>query len=198
MEITTDHTVHSNALGSIQEKINSTIDSLSKELEAISNIKGQMYANVVFYMVIVGIMIFFISIILFDLYHVFKNYQTMNKDSNRQSFRNNSSTYFNIDNYSYEDDNVYNYNVNYNEYIINKLNKQNKNVKDHFEELLKFKQKHNIDDKIHTSVTPSNISPENDNYNYNKKKHTPFWNMLFSPPKHYELMNKIGNHPGFN
>ena len=194
MEITTDHTL----LDSIQDRVNSTINSLTKELETISNIKGQMYANVVFYMIVVGIMLFFISIILLDLYQVLKNYQMMNKDSNRQSFRNNSNTVFNIDNNSYEDDNIFNYNVNYNEFIVNKLNKQNKNVKTHFEELLKFKQKHNIDDKLHTSVTPNNITSVNDNYNYIKRKNTPFWNMLFSPPKHYELMNRIGNHSSFN
>ena len=40
------------------------------------------------------------------------------------------------------------------------------------------------------------ISSEYDNYNYVKKNtNTSFWDMLFSPPKHYELMNKIGNYP---
>ena len=155
MQINSVEPVDSNALDSIHDKINSTIESLSKEFEAVSKIKGQMYANVVFYIIIIGIMLFFISIILFDLYHVLKNYQMMNKDSNRKSFRNSTSNSL-VDNNIYEDDNVYNYNINHNEYILNNLHKQNKNVKNHFEELLKFKQKHNIDDN-YILVTPNNI-----------------------------------------
>ena len=119
----------------------------------------------------------------------------MNDDSNRRSFKNDYSQNY-TDNNIYEDDNVYNYNINHNEYIVNKLKKQNNNLKDTFDELLVFKQKHNIDDRLHTSITTNNISSEYDNYNYlDKQKNTSFWDMLFSPPKHYELMNKIGNHP---
>lgn len=185
--------------GSIHDKVDDIISSLSKDLDSISNIKGQLYANIVFYIIIIGVMIFFTSIVLMELYNVLNNYNMMNKDSNRDSNRNNPSRNFNIDSNIYDDSNSFiNQNINHNEYIINKLEKQNINVKAHFKELLKFKQKHDIDSKLHTSITPDNISSVNDNYNYQKKKNTPFWDLLFTPPKHYELMNKIGNHSSFN
>lgn len=182
----------------VQDKINNTIDSLSKELLQISKIKGTIYTNLAFYFIVIMVMFFFMFIVLKDLYTTLNNYEMMKKDSNRQSYKSKSDDTSNlyIDNNVYDDDNIINYNINHNEFILQKLKKQNKNLRTNFDELLKFKDRYNIDDTLYTSVTPNNISSVHDNYDYeHKKTKTSFWDSLFSPPKHYALMNKLGNYP---
>lgn len=182
----------------VQDKIQNTIDSLSKELLQISNIKGTIYTNLAFYFIVVMVMFFFMFIVLKDLYNSLNNYEMMKKDSNRQSYKSKSNNTSNLymDNNVFDDDNVINYNINHNEFILQKLKKQNKNLHTHFDELLKFKDRYNIDDTLYTSVTPNNISSTYDNYDYERKKNkTSFWDSLFSPPKHYSLMNKLGDYP---
>lgn len=180
--------------------VQQTINSLMKELESVKNIKGTMYSNLAFYFIVLGIMLFFLSIVLKNLYLTFVNYELMKHDSARLPKSSNTiDNVFDIDSNHYDDsNNYYTYKFNHNEFILNKLKKQNQNVHQTFENLLKYKQKYDIDNTLYTSVTPQNISSNNDDYNYDPTRNSSFWKTLFSTPKHFQLMNMLGDYPSLN
>lgn len=172
---------------------NEIIKNLERKFNNVSYIKGEQYANLTFYVIIIGLMMFFIYILLSNLYSILKLHSTLNEDSKRQSYRRSRSNILYTDNNSFYDDTSFTDKLNYNEYIVEKLNKQNTNVKNHFNELLEFKRRYNIDDTLNTGVSTDNLVDTYDNYDYsNTRMNTSFWDMLFAPPKHYELVNRLG------
>ena len=168
-------------------------NKLRTKFNNISNIKSEQYANLTFYVIIIGMMLFFIYILLSNLYSILKLHASLNNDSKRRSYRRNRLNVLYTDNNTFDDDVSFMEKSNYNEYIVEKLNKQNTNVRNHFNELLEFKRRYDIDDTLEAGVSTDNLVNTYDNYEYtNTKKNTSFWDMLFAPPKHYELVNRLG------
>lgn len=181
---------NSEAISVMKDKI---VKRLEEKFNEVSNIKGEYYANITFYVIITGLMLFFVYILLSNLYSILNLHSMINSDSKRRTYRRNKLNALYSDNNIYNDDSYITNKLNYNEYIVEKLNKQNTNVKNHFQELLEFKRRYDIDDSLSTSVTTDNLVNKNDDYEYaNTRKNTPFWDMLFTPPKHYELVNRLG------
>lgn len=181
---------NSEAISVMKDKI---VKRLEEKFNDVSNIKGEYYANITFYVIITGIMLFFVYILLSNLYSILNLHSMLNSDSKRRTYRRNKLNALYSDNNIYNDDSYITDKLNYNEYIVEKLNKQNTNVKNHFQELLEFKRRYDIDDSLSTSITTDNLANKNDDYEYaNTRKNTPFWDMLFAPPKHYELVNRLG------
>lgn len=181
---------NSEAISVMKDKI---VKRLEEKFNEVSNIKGEYYANITFYVIITGLMLFFVYILLSNLYSILNLHSMLNSDSKRRTYRRNKLNALYSDNNIYNDDSYITNKLNYNEYILEKLNKQNTNVKNHFQELLEFKRRYDIDDSLSTSVTTDNLVNKNDDYEYvNTRKNTPFWDMLFTPPKHYELVNRLG------
>jgi hypothetical protein len=82
--------------------------------------------------------------------------------------------------------------VNTNEYIMSGLEQRDRNVNRHFESLLAFKKRHNIDTDLNVDIDAKVLGRENDNYSYPAiKKNTPFTELLFAEPD-YSFVNRAG------
>lgn len=162
---------------------------LQKKLNDVDEIVSNIYFDFFYYFIIIGIMMFFLYIILGDLYKTLKLYNVQNEDTKRTSFRKNSKKSI------YQDDNEYirddDISINVNSYIQDGFSRRNKSFMDEFDKLLNFKVENKIDDKIHTGdINTTSIYSKFDDYEYSsKKKNSSFWNMLFEKPKHHSLVN---------
>ena len=162
---------------------------LQKKLNDVDNVVSNIYFDFFYYFIIVGIMMFFLYIILRDLYKTLKLYDIQNEDTKRTSFRKNANASI------YQDDNEYaiddNTNININSYIQDGFSRRNKTFFGEFEKLLKFKAENHLDDTNHVGdINTNSIHPKFDNYEYTtKKKNSSYWNMLFEKPKHHSLVN---------
>jgi hypothetical protein len=67
--------------GNVSQNIKYYENKLNKKLGEIGAIKNDVYMDMFYYIVIVGIMCFFVYIILLDLYTVVKLHSIQNQDS---------------------------------------------------------------------------------------------------------------------
>jgi hypothetical protein len=163
----------------IREKIN-------KKVEEIANIEANTYVDLIFYIIIVGIMCFFLYIIIYDLYRTLKFYYQQNDDSKHTSYRKNKSATADDNEYKLDDENKFNSN----EYIKESLEKSNSVLNSDLHELKQFKKKNNIDFNTYASIDTKNINHLNDNYVYDDSKNvTSFWNTIFKKPKYPSVTN---------
>ena len=168
-----------NRIEAIREKINGKVDE-------ISTIEANTYVDLIFYIIIVGIMCFFLYIVIYDLYRTLKFYYQQNEDSKRTSYRKSKSA--TVDDNEYQPEDVDN--VNRNEYIQESLEKSNDILQSEMHDLKMFKKKNQMDYNTYASIDTKNINHINDNYEYDSKKNvTSFWNMIFQKPKYPSVTN---------
>lgn len=175
------------------EVISTQLASMKKDWKAnidkIRGMKGSIRFELMIYFFVVSVMLFFIVIILSDLYNTFRFNQMINKDSRHESYRNNKRNALDDDN-DYGGDGYGNF-VNTNEYIMSSLEQKDRNVNKHFENLLAFKKRHNIDTELSVGVDERVLGSANDDYKYPALKNTPFTELLFSEPD-YNFINRAG------
>ena len=97
---------------------NKIYNKLTTKFNNISNIKSEQYANLTFYVIIIGMMLFFIYILLSNLYSILKVHASLNDDSKRRSYRRNRLNVLYTDNNTFDDDVSFMEKSNYNEYIV--------------------------------------------------------------------------------
>ena len=170
-------------------------NNISRKLDELSSIRSDSYTDLIFYMVNVGIMCFFLYIILKDIRNTLRFYNMQNEDNKRSSYNlfGRSKEINSDDNAYYDSKNMY---INSNNNIKESLGKHNTTLKREFTDLTKFKNRHNLDDTLNTSITTKVINHENDNYTYDNTK-TPkdsFWNSLFKPSKYPTVVNNADGH----
>lgn len=178
-----DSTMQSDLLNRIAE----IRANLLKKIETVSQIKSEGYIDLIYYFVIVGIMMFFLYILLADVYKTLKFYKQQNEDSSRTSYGSNSKskTYFDDNEYDSKYDTI-----NYTESISRNLNVNNQELENEFDRLLRFKSKNNLDTNLYASIDTKVISRENDDYDYPKEKNnTSYWSLLFEKPKYPSITN---------
>ena len=167
-------------IADVREKLMDKIDSIAK-------IKSDGYIDMVFYIVIVGIMGFFLYIVMNDIYNTLKFHNQQNEDSKRTSYGNNSKSRSRLDNNEYDDGYV---TVNNNENIKSSLDFKQKELETEFQDIREFKSKNKLDNNLYTSIDTKVINRENDNYDYPKEKNkTGFWNLMFNKPKYHSITN---------
>jgi len=162
-------------------------EKLMNKIDAIGKIKNDGYIDMLFYIIIVGIMLFFLYIILNDIYYTLKFHQLQNEDSKRTSYGVNSKSRTLLDDNEFDDNYV---TINNNESIKNSLDFKQKELELEFQDIRDFKFKNKLDNNLYTSIDTKVINKENDNYNYPKEKNkTNFWNLMFNKPKYYNITN---------
>ena len=167
-------------IADVREKLMDKIDSITK-------IKNDGYIDIIFYVFIVGIMGFFLYIILNDIYRTLKFHEQQNDDSKRTSYGKNSKSLLLLDDNNYDDGNV---SVNNNESIKSSLDFKQRELETEFQDIREFKSKNKLDNNLYTSIDTKVINRENDNYDYPKEKNkTGFWNLMFSKPKYHSITN---------
>lgn len=175
------------------EVISTQLTSMKKNwkanLDKIRGMKGSIRFELIIYFFVVSVMLFFIVVILSDLYNTFRFNQIINKDARHESYRNNKRNALDDDN-DYGGDGYANF-VNTNEYIMGSLERKDRNVNKHFENLLAFKKRHNIDTELSVGIDERVLGNTSDNYNYPALKNTPFTELLFSEPD-YNFINRAG------
>ena len=164
-----------------------------KKLNELDEIKQDAYLDIFYYMIVVGVMCFFIYIILSDLYKVIKLHSIQNEDS-LQMFKSTSPK--SSKSKMYNDDNDFEIDfmdeVNRNKQIIDSLSKSQMSIYNGMKDMIDFKKENNLDG-LEINVDENNISDKHDNWNYPiKRKDTNFWNMIFEQPKHYSMVNNSG------
>jgi hypothetical protein len=173
--------------GNVSQNIKYYENKLNKKLGEIGAIKNDVYMDMFYYIIIVGIMCFFVYIILSDLYTVVKLHSVQNQDSKS------SQSKYNIfeDNNTYDNDNDNDKNSSM--YILQSLNNQDDNINKEFEDLLLFKNENKLDATLYTDASVKSISSDFDDYKYPKRRNeSNFFSMLFERPKHASLVNKAG------
>lgn len=161
-------------------------EKLLNKVNEISSIKQDAYLDIFNYMVVVGVMSFFVYIILSDLYKILKLHTVQSNDS-KQMFASKSKAKILNDNNEYEID--FSEGMNKNKELLDGLTKANMAVYNKFDNLIKFKAENHLD-TLEVDVNENNINSKNDDWNYPvKRKNTSFWSMIFEKPKHYSLVN---------
>ena len=174
----------------ISEQLDQMKQNWKANLESIRTIKGSIRFELIIYFFVVMVMLFFIAVILLDLYNTFRFHSVMSQDARHQSYWNNKRNALDDDN-EYGDGGGVNF-VNTNEYIMSGLEQRDRNVNRHFESLLAFKKRHNIETDLNVDIDAKVLGRENDNYSYpSTKKNTPFTELLFAEPN-YSFVNRAG------
>ena len=174
----------------ISDQLDSMKQNWKANLESIKSIKGSVPFELSIYFFVVMVMLFFIVVILSDLYNTFRFHAVMGRDARHQSYRNNKRNALDDDN-DYGEGGGVNF-VNTNEYIMSGLEQRDRNVNRHFESLLAFKKRHNIETDLNVGIDAKVLGRENDNYSYPAaKKSTPFTELLFAEPD-YSFVNRAG------
>lgn len=163
-----------------------TKQQLSNKLKDITDIKHDAYLDIFYYVIVVGVMSFFVYIILSDLYKILKLHSIQSNDS-KQMFESKSKAKILKDDNDYEID--FNEGMNKNKELLDGLSKANMAVYNNFNDLVKFKAENHLDN-LEIDVNENNINSKNDDWNYPvKRKDSSFWSMIFEKPKHYSLVN---------
>lgn len=89
------------------------------------------------------------------------------------------------DDYSLQEDN----HENMMELIKESLDKNNTLLSDTFQPILDFKKENNMKHNLNTTIDTTTFGEISDDYVFESKKNTPFFQMLFEKPKHYPLVN---------
>jgi hypothetical protein len=173
----------------VNDKIEKIKQKLIDKTASIQEVANSSYVDIIYYIFTVGIMCFFLYVVLSDMYKTLKFHSYQNEDSKRTSFgknkqkTNNDNNDFNIEGVPFK---------NSNEFIQKNLQKQNVNLEAQFKDLQEFKLKSKIDPKVYTSISPRNISATFDNYDYSKntKRNSSFWDLLFKKPKYPSITNE--------
>lgn len=173
----------------ISTQLTNMKDSWKRNLDMIRGIRGSIRLELIIYFFVVSVMLFFIVVILSDLYNTFRLNNIINKDARNESYRNNKRNAPDDDN-DYGGDGYTNF-VNTNEYIMGSLESKDRNVNKHFENLLAFKKRHNIDTELSIGIDKKVLGNTSDDYNYPVRKNTPFTELLFSEPD-YDFINRAG------
>lgn len=159
---------------------------LLKKLNEISDIKQDAYLDIFYYIIVVGVMSFFVYIILSDLYKILKLHSIQSNDSKKMFESKSKAKILNDDN-EYEID--FNEGMNKNKELLDGLTKANMAVYNKFNNLIQFKTENHLDN-LEIDVNENNINSKNDDWNYPvKRKDSSFWSMIFEKPKHYSLVN---------
>ena len=159
---------------------------LQKKLKEITDIKQDAYLDIFYYIIVVGVMSFFVYIILSDLYKILKLHSIQSNDSKKMFESKSKAKILNDDN-EYEID--FNEGMNKNKKLLDGLTKANMAVYNKFNNLIQFKAENHLDN-LEIDVNENNISSKNDDWNYPvKRKDSSFWSMIFEKPKHYSLVN---------
>jgi hypothetical protein len=172
---------YSNIVEKYNKGINEIKESLLKRLDESANYTADLYTTIIYYIIVVGIMFFFIYIILSDLYNTFKLHNIQNSDIKRNK---NNIVY--DDNYNYDIDAL---EKNNNESIMTSIKNKDNSISNEFSKLIQFKQKHDLNDNLYINSTLDTLSSKDDNYYYPNKKSTGFWKLLFDKPKHTNIVN---------
>jgi hypothetical protein len=171
---------------SLLESINDVREKINKKVEDIANIEANTYVDLIFYILIVGIMCFFLYIIIDDLYKTLKFYYKQNDDSQQTSYRKSKATHIDDNEYQFD----FESSVNSNKFIKDNLEKGNRVLNSDLHELKQFKKKNKIDHNTYASIDTKTINHLNDNYVYNDNKNvTSFWNTMFKKPKYPSVTN---------
>ena len=173
----------------ISTQLTSMKENWKANLTKISDMKGSIRFELIIYFFVVSVMLFFIVVILMDLYNTFRLNQMINKDARHESYGNNKRNAV-VDDNDYGGDGYANF-VNTNEYIMSSLEQKDRNVNKHFESLLAFKKRHNIDTELSVGIDERVLGGTSDNYSYQALKNTPFTELLFSEPD-YNFINRAG------
>lgn len=172
------------------EQIEKSRNNVSKKLNELINIKNESYIDLVYYIIIVGIMCFFVYIVLNDMYKTLKFYQLQNQDI--QSAR--KPAYLNERDLN-RDENEFTpkneSNPNFNLSVQSSLENSQQELERNFDQLLKFKKEHDIDDSLKTSISTKVINHINDDYIYDTSlpSKSSFWNSLFKKSKYPSVVN---------
>lgn len=169
-----------------QHGINEISRRLQTQLDDLKNYVPDLYTTIIYYIIVIGIMSFFIYVIIADLYNIFKLHSIQNNDINIKE--KDEKTF--DDNYDYSSDE---YQINYNENITKGFGNLNNSMSNQFSKLTEFKEKNNIDSQLYINSTVDSISSSQDNYYYPNKKSTGFWELLFNKPKHTNIVNNSQN-----
>nr|QOI90394.1 hypothetical protein HWQ62_00257 [Pyramimonas orientalis virus] len=171
----------------LMDRIEKTKKKLLDKTTKIQEIANSSYIDIIYYLFTVGIMCFFLYVILSDIYKTIQYYNYQNADSQRISYKKNDKTNVDNNDYTTEDDAIF---TNSNEFIKSSLNKHNNTLDATFKDLVGFKTRNNLNPDVHTSITTNNISSKYDNYNYEQSKNkTSFWELLFKKPKYPTITN---------
>jgi len=176
------------------KEIQKTRERITLKLEELASIQTDSYTDLMYYFVIVGIMCFFLYIVLNDVYRTLKFFNMQNEDSKRSSYTLPKHKELTNDNNNYDND-KYNL-INSNMSIRQSLNNSQEELENKFRDLLEFKEKQNLDNTLKTSISTKVINHENDNYIYDNTK-TPkgtFWNSLFKKSKYPTVVNNADGH----
>jgi len=73
--------------------------------------------------------------------------------------------------------------------IKESLDKNHGELQETFHPILEFKKENKLKHNLHTSIDTSTFGKVSDNYEFEEKKNTPFFRMLFEKPKHFPLVN---------
>lgn len=169
------------------DQITNIREKLMDKIDSIAQIKSDGYIDMIYYFVIVGIMCFFIYIILNDIYNTLKFHKQQNEDSKRRSYGVNSNSGRLLDDNEYDDSHQ---SINNNKNIESSLDFNQRELEAEFEDLRNFKFKNKLDNNLYTSIDTKVINRENDNYEYPKEKNnTSFWNLMFEKPKYHSITN---------
>ena len=115
---------------------------LQKKLKEITDIKQDAYLDIFYYIIVVGVMSFFVYIILSDLYKILKLHSIQSNDSKKMFESKSKAKILNDDN-EYEID--FNEGMNKNKELLDGLTKANMAVYNKFNNLIQFKAENHLD-----------------------------------------------------
>jgi len=154
------------------------------------------YFELFYYSITMSVCLYFLFIILRDLK---KTYATYYDDINipwdeiKNGFKPIQNIFDNKggkDDYSYDNEND---GENIMDIIRESLDKNHTELSDTFESILNFKKDHNIKHELNTEIDHTTFGKISDNYYFEPKRNTSFFQMLFQKPKHYPLVNNTPN-----
>lgn len=169
--------------GNVSQNIKYYENKLNKKLAEYAMIKSDVYMDMFYYIIIVGIMSFFVYVILHDLYLVVKLHSIQDKDSKS------SQSKYNLFEDNYEYDSTNEKALNSSMYILQSLDLNNANIQKEFDKLSTFKNENRLDSTIYNNSSVQNISSKFDDYTYPKKKESNFFLSMFEKPKYKPIVN---------
>jgi hypothetical protein len=174
----------STPLNKVQLEIRFAQEKLNQRLDEIADIRQDAYISILYYVIIVGTMLFFAYIILYDMWNVLKRYEDKKKIEVPKAKSDHEQE---MDDYSYDEDRS---DIqNYKRTITTNLKTADERIDKRLRPLKSFRKRHDLDDKRYVKSTVMSLSEKDDDYEFTKPSGDSVWSMLFQKPTYHTVLN---------
>lgn len=161
-------------------------EGLKESIKQLKDIQTDHVYQVISNFILLSIMMFFMYLILSNIFNIMSLYYR-----NNTIFKNQDKT--NIDYNNYDEEKYPLETMNMNDTILNTVNNSTSNQLKKLETIMKLKEDNNVDPGIHAQIDKLALTKEHDNYVYSKgnEKEQSFWDLLFEEPKYKNVVNSL-------